>query len=85
MTKAPIGLTKAQAGVIPTKPAMTPEAVPRVEGFLKMIHSANIQVKAAAAGQITVFMKARALTPSALNSEPALKPSHPIHKRQAPI
>src|SRR6201999_240945 len=83
-TIAAQGAMNAQAGVIATRPAAAPEAIPRGVGFPTRSRSTSSQPPAAAAVAIWVFMNARAAVPSAASSEPALKPNQPNHSRPAP-
>ncbi len=85
IARAPVGLTKPEAGVMATRPATAPETMPRTDGLPRAIHSANIQASAAAAAAIwvtAIAMPALALAPTA---EPALKPNQPTHSSEAPI
>src|SRR3982750_4217393 len=85
MTRAPVGLTKPDAGVTATRPATAPEMMPSTLGFLTMIHSANIQARAAAAVATWGLIMAAGVGPSAASAEPALKPNQPTHSSEAPI
>jgi len=49
MTTAGVGITKPEAGVMATKPATAPEAMPSTLGVPLTVHSMNIQARAAAA------------------------------------
>src|SRR5208282_4739461 len=85
MARAGIGATNPAAGVIATSPATAPEIAPRALGRPFLIHSAMLQLMAAAAVAMCVAtnaLVARALAASAL---PALKPNQPTHKRHAPM
>src|ERR1700730_8518983 len=85
MTSAGMGPTNPAAGVIATSPATAPEIAPSALGRPFFIHSARLQLSAAAAAPkcvATNALVARLLEASAL---PALKPNHPTHKRQAPM
>src|SRR5210317_916102 len=77
-------LTKPAAGVMATNPDTTPEAIPKIVGFLFTIHSINIQDRAPMAAEVLVTRKAEPATPSAANWLPALKPNQPNHNRAAP-
>jgi hypothetical protein len=77
-------LTKPAAGVMATRPATTPEAMPRTVGLPVTIHSQNIHTRAAVAAEVLVTRKADAATPSAASWLPALKPNQPNHSRAAP-
>src|SRR5690606_41804729 len=62
-----------------------PEMMPRIEGFLTTIHSANIQASAAAAVATWVLIMAAPARPLAAPAEPALKPNQPTQSSEAPI
>src|SRR5579863_7491926 len=79
------GATKPDAGVMATRPATAPEAMPSTLGLPLLIHSANIQARAAAAVAICVTSIAMPARPSAAPADPALNPNQPTHKREAPI
>ncbi len=85
MITAGVGPTKPEAGVMATKPATAPEAMPRTLGLPLLAHSANIQLRAAAAVAICVTNIAMPARPSAAPAEPALKPNQPTHSSDAPI
>src|SRR5260370_22445600 len=85
MITAGVGPTKPDAGVMATKPATAPEAIPKTLGLPRLSHSADAQASAAAAVAIwgaTIAIPAR---PPAAPAAPALKPHHPTHNRAAPI
>src|ERR1700731_877275 len=85
MTKAPIGPTKPEAGVIATSPATAPEQIPITVGLPRIIHSTSIQVKPAVAVATCVTSIAMPACMPALTAEPALKPNQPTHNSEAPI
>src|SRR5271165_165009 len=85
ITTAEVGDTKPDAGVIATRPATAPDAMPSTLGFPLLIHSANIHASAAAAVAICVASIAIPARPSAATAEPALKPNQPTHNSDAPI
>src|SRR5580692_7994241 len=85
MITAGVGPTKPDAGVMATKPATAPDAIPSTLGLPLLIHSANIQPSAAAAVAIWVTSIAMPARPSAAPAEPALKPNQPTHNSDAPI
>src|SRR3954463_226272 len=85
ITSAPVGLTKPEAGVMATRPATAPEMTPSTEGLPRVTHSANIQASAAAAVANCVTAIAMPALGPALTADPALKPNHPTHSRDAPI
>src|SRR5207302_3070897 len=85
MMTAGVGITKPDAGVMATRPATAPEAMPSTLGFPLTVHSMNIQASAAAAVAICVTAIAIPARPSAATAEPALKPNHPTHSSDAPI
>src|SRR5450631_92760 len=85
MITAELGPTKPDAGVIATRPATAPEAMPSTLGLPLVAHSVNIQASAAAAVAICVAAKAIPARPSAATAEPALNPNQPTHSSEAPI
>src|SRR5208337_4210291 len=85
MITEPIGPTKPDAGVMATRPATAPEAMPNTLGLPLLTHSAHIQESAAAAVAICVASIAMPARPSAAPAEPALKPNQPTHSSEAPI
>src|SRR5262245_21112085 len=84
MTRAGIGVTNPDAGVIATRPATAPEIPPRTLG-LPLIHSITTQPTAAAAAPKWVAMKALEASEPEFSALPALKPNHPTQRRHAPI
>src|SRR5882724_2310981 len=85
ITSAGIGPTNPAAGVIATSPATAPEIAPSALARPFLIHSAALQLSAAAAAAkcvATNALVARAFEASAL---PALNPNHPTHNRHAPM
>ena len=81
---APSGLTDEAAGVMPTMPATSPDATPRVVGCLARTCSVIIHARAPHRAATTVF---RAATPAVLpaaTAEPALKPIQPANSIPAP-
>src|SRR5665213_3295876 len=85
MITAELGPTNPDAGVMATKPATAPEAIPKTLGLPRAIHSAPTQDNAAAAVAICVANIAIPARPSAAPAEPALKPNQPTHSNDAPI
>src|SRR5450631_159129 len=85
MTNAPVTPTKPEAGVIATRPATAPEAIPSTDGLPLTIHSANIHDIAATAVASCVTNTAIPARPSAATAEPALNPNQPTHSSEAPI
>src|SRR5215468_7120529 len=81
----PAGPTKPDAGVMATRPATAPEQMPITVGFLRIIHSTNIQVSAATAVAICVTVIAMPACRPAVTAEPALKPNQPTHSSEAPM
>ena len=71
MTNAGIGCTKPEAGVIQTNPATAPEAVPKMLGLPRAIHSVKAQVTAPAAAEKCVTTKALAAESFAAPALPA--------------
>ena len=80
-----MGPTAPEAGVMATKPATAPDAIPKTLGLPWSSHSLNIHPNAAAAVAICVTAIAIPAVPSAANSLPALKPNQPTHSMDAPI
>src|SRR5690348_13898608 len=85
ITKADIGFTKPEAGVMATSPATAPEIPPRTLGLPLRIHSAAAQPIAAAAEAKWVATNALVARLPAPRALPALKPNHPTHSRHAPM
>src|SRR6185437_10554622 len=85
MMRADMGWTKPEAGVMATSPATAPEMAPRALGLPLRIHSARLQLMAAAAVAKCVLTKALVARPLAATAEPALNPNQPTHSMQAPI
>src|SRR5690348_18225531 len=85
MTRACIGPTKPAAGVMATRPATAPEMAPRALARPFLIHSATLQLIAAAAVAKWVATNALVASELAARALPALKPNHPTQSRQAPI
>src|SRR5471032_2739188 len=85
MITAGVGPTKPEAGVIATRPATAPDAMPSTLGLPLVSHSVNIQASAAAAVAIWVAAIAMPARPSAAPAEPALNPNQPTHRSDAPI
>src|SRR3954454_10318589 len=85
MAMAASGPTYPQAGVMATRPATAPDAVPSTVGFPRMAHSLNIHASAAAAAAVLVERNAVTASSFAPSALPALKPNQPNHKRPAPI
>src|SRR5688572_9708167 len=82
---APTGPAVPDAGVMATRPATAPEAIPSTLGLPWLNHSQIIQVNAAAAVAICVTAIAIPAVPFAATAEPALKPNQPTHSMPAPI
>src|SRR5215467_5645251 len=85
----PAGPTKPDAGVMATRPATAPEQMPITVGFLRIIHSTNIQVSAATAVAICVTVIVAGLMAALVlgkRKDPA--PPHnrvPTHSSEAPM
>src|SRR4029077_7276083 len=80
-----MGATNPAAGVMATNPATAPEIRPSAAPRPFLIHSATLQLNAAAAAAkcvATNALVAKGLEASAL---PALNPNHPTHNRHAPM
>src|SRR3569833_3368162 len=84
MSSAPTGPTKPEAGVMATRPATAPEAMPSTLGLPWLSHSLNIQARAAVAVAICVTAIAKPAVPLAATAEPALKPIQPTQSIEAP-
>ena len=84
IASAPGKETNPAAGVIPTSPAMAPDARPNSVGFLLYFHSTNSQARPLMAAAVFVTRNAEAAIPSAASALPALNPNHPNHKSPAP-
>ena len=80
-----MGPTEPDAGVMATRPATAPDAIPSTLGLPCDTHSVNIHPSAAPAVAICVTAMAMPATPSAASSLPALKPNQPTHSNDAPI
>ena len=82
MTMEVRGVNVPAAGVIVTRPATAPEAMPREVAARSRIVSQSIQPSIAAA--TVVLIQARPAMPSAAKAEPPLKPYQPNHSSAAP-
>src|SRR5579863_1999553 len=85
IARAGIGATNPAAGVMATSPATAPEIAPRALARPFLIHSATLQLIAAAAVAKWVATKALVASEPADSALPALNPNQPTHSRQAPI
>src|SRR5438309_11381159 len=85
MIKAGIGATNPAAGVIATNPATAPEIAPRALARPFLIHSATLQLSAAAAAAKCVATNALVANGLDARALPALKPNQPTHNKHAPI
>src|SRR5439155_942387 len=85
MTRAGIGSTKPDAGVMATRPATAPLAAPSTVGFPLPSHSAPIHESAAAAVAVLVATKALVASAFAATALPALKPNQPTQRSAAPV
>src|SRR5580692_765651 len=85
IAKAGIGPTNPDAGVIATSPATAPDIAPRALARPFLIHSAALQLSAAAAVAKCVATNALVASEFEASALPALKPNHPTHSRQAPM
>src|SRR3972149_10938169 len=81
---AGIGVTNPEAGVMQTKPATTPEHVPKMVGLPRKTHSIPAHVRPAAAAAKWVAQNALAASPLAASALPALNPNQPTHNIVAP-
>src|SRR6516164_3645036 len=85
ITNAPVTPTKPEAGVIATRPATAPDAIPSTDGLPFVSHSVNIHDSAATAVASCVTTIANPARPSAATAEPALNPNQPTHSSDAPV
>src|SRR5437762_12831570 len=85
MTRAGIGSTKPDAGVMAKRPATAPLAAPSTVGFPLPSHSAPIHESAAAAVAVLVATKALVASAFAATALPALKPNQPTQRSAAPV
>src|SRR5438132_11505839 len=76
--------TKPDAGVIATRPATAPAAMPRTLGRPRWIHETLIHVRPAIAVAVFVTTKALVARPPAASALPALNPNEPNQRRDAP-
>ena len=74
-----------QAERVPPGKGVFLVAKPSIEGFLGMIHSAPIQVRAAAEAERWVTVIAIAASPDAESAEPPLKPNQPTQSMPVPV
>src|ERR1700758_3382701 len=85
MINAGMGATNPAAGVMATSPATAPEIAPKALARPFLIHSAKLQLSAAAAAAKCVATKALVAKGLEARALPALKPNQPTHNRHAPI
>src|SRR5262252_4289092 len=85
ITNAGMGPTNPAAGVIATKPATAPEIAPSALARPFLIHSAALQLSAAAAAPKCVATNALDASEPAASALPALNPNQPTHSRHAPM
>src|ERR1700730_11587179 len=85
ITRAGIGATNPAAGVMATNPATAPEIAPSALARPFLIHSAALQLSAAAAAAKCVATNALVANGLEANALPALKPNHPTHSKQGPM
>src|SRR5947208_14021703 len=85
MASAGIGPTNPAAGVIATSPATAPEIAPNALARPFLIHSAALQLSAAAAAPKCVATNALLASEFDASALPALKPNHPTHSKHAPM
>src|SRR5258708_25317309 len=85
ITNAGIGATNPAAGVIATSPATAPEIAPSALARPFLIHSAALQLNAAAAAAKCVATNALVANEFEASALPALNPNHPTHTKHAPI
>src|SRR5260370_24900466 len=85
IASAGIGPTNPAAGVIATSPATAPEIAPSALARPFLIHSAALQLNAAAAAAKCVATNALVASELDASALPALNPNHPTHSKQAPM
>src|ERR1700682_1393568 len=85
MTSAGMGATNPAAGVMATSPATAPEIAPSALARPFLIHSAALQLSAAAAAAKCVATNALVASEFDASALPALNPNHPTHSKQAPM
>src|ERR1051326_946663 len=85
MNNAGIGATNPAAGVMATNPATAPEIAPSALARPFLIHSAALQLSAAAAEAKCVATNALVASAFDASALPALNPNHPTHSKHAPI
>src|SRR5437588_11925082 len=85
MASAGIGPTNPAAGVIATSPATAPEIAPKALARPFLIHSAALQLSAAAAAAKCVATNALVANGLDANALPALKPNQPTQSKHAPM
>src|SRR5260370_27375123 len=85
MATAASGVTYPAAGVIATRPATSPEAMPSAVGLPRWRHSTTIHPSAPPAAPRCVVTNASDATYPDDGALPALKPNHPNHKMPAPV
>src|SRR5256885_12387888 len=76
--------TKPEAGVIATRPATAPAAMPSTLGRPRWIHETVSQVSPAIAAAVFVTTNALVARPPAVSALPALKPNQPNQRSAAP-
>src|SRR6202008_3310080 len=84
IASAPQVSTNAQAGVIATRPATTPDAAPRLVAWPSRSRSISSQPSIAAQVAVKVLMNATPASAFAASAEPALNPNQPNHSSPAP-
>src|SRR5690606_12280617 len=77
--------TVPAAGVMPTSPAIAPEAAPSAEGRPLVTASTTLHATTPAAVATIVLIIASDAISSAATAEPALKPNQPTHSSEAPM
>src|SRR5271155_3864259 len=85
IARAGMGATNPAAGVIATSPATAPEIAPSALALPFLIHSAALQLNAAAAVAKCVATNALVANGLEASALPALNPNHPTHSKPAPI
>src|SRR3974390_1736861 len=79
------GPTNPAAGVMATSPATAPEIAPNALARPFLIHSASLQLSAAAAAPKCVATNALVASEFEASALPALNPNQPTHSKQAPM
>ena len=76
--------TKPAPGVMATRPMTPPVQAPITVGFPVLIVSISIQESMPAAAEVFVVIRAWTARPSAASARPAINPTQPNQRRNAP-